>query len=281
MIHPDGPGTGRPPSFALRGMVATPHALASAAGLEMLHRGGSAVDAAIAANAVLCVVYPHMAGLGGDGFWLIAGPGAGGVQALNASGPAARAATVELYREHGSEIPARGPLAAHLQQRSRALRRQRFRRRGFALHAQRTHARPRSIIGTETAAARRRLLEVHGLIEIQRRSSIHLLGVPRLCIPIKASPAFANAPAGKPDVASAKAGRALRYSVLAPAAGARAAGSAFSGLLACGAANAAASAGCRYDRSRTSRKHDSHSQLDLATRTHSKTTGISFGCFTE
>ena len=112
MSHPNGPRTGRPPTYAPRGVVATPHALASTAGLEMLQRGGSAVDAAIAANAVLCVVYPHMAGLGGDGFWLIAGPETDGVQALNASGPAARAATMERYREHGSEIPMRGPLAA-------------------------------------------------------------------------------------------------------------------------------------------------------------------------
>ncbi len=112
MSHPNGPLTGRPPAYASRGMVATPHTLASSAGLDMLQRGGSAVDAAIAANAVLCVVYPHMAGLGGDGFWLIAGPETDGVQALNASGPAARAATVNWYRGHGDEIPDRGPLAA-------------------------------------------------------------------------------------------------------------------------------------------------------------------------
>ena len=56
MSHPNGPLTGRPPTLASRGLVATPHYLASAAGLEALQRGGSAVDAAIAANAVLCVV---------------------------------------------------------------------------------------------------------------------------------------------------------------------------------------------------------------------------------
>jgi oxamate amidohydrolase len=114
MSHPNGPRTGRPPTRAGRGMVATSHFLASAAGLHALRRGGSAVDAAIAANAVLCVAYPHMAGLGGDGFWLIHDPSHGGVQALNASGPAAQLATRDFYREHGNgdEIPARGPLAA-------------------------------------------------------------------------------------------------------------------------------------------------------------------------
>lgn len=112
MSNPNGPRTGRPPTYAPRGMVSTPHTLASSAGLDALAGGGSAVDAAIAANAVLAVVYPHMAGLGGDGFWLIAGPGTDGVQALNASGPAARAATIQRYRQHGTEIPARGPLAA-------------------------------------------------------------------------------------------------------------------------------------------------------------------------
>lgn len=114
MSYPDGPRTGRPPTYAQRGMVSTPHTLASAAGLNALQRGGSAVDAAIAANAVLCVVYPHMAGLGGDGFWLIAGPGTKGVEALNASGPSARAATRDYYREQGhtDAIPMRGALAA-------------------------------------------------------------------------------------------------------------------------------------------------------------------------
>jgi oxamate amidohydrolase len=114
MSHPNGPRTGRPPTYAPHGVVATPHYLASAAGLNILQSGGSAVDAAIAANAVLCVVYPHMAGLGGDGFWLIAEPGTGRVHGINASGPAALKATLDYYRPRSkdNEISARGPLSA-------------------------------------------------------------------------------------------------------------------------------------------------------------------------
>jgi gamma-glutamyltranspeptidase len=112
MSSPNGPVTGRPSTRAPRGVVSTPHYLASSAGLNALQHGGSAVDAAIAANAVLCVVYPHMAGLGGDGFWLVAEP-TGRVHGLNASGPAARLATLDYYRPHAvdNEIPSRGPLS--------------------------------------------------------------------------------------------------------------------------------------------------------------------------
>lgn len=114
MAHPSGPRTGRPAVRAGRGVVSTSHYLATVSGLRILQLGGSAVDAAIAANAVLCVAYPHMAGLGGDGFWLIHDPGKGGVQALNASGPAAAQASKEYYYERGyrEEIPSRGGLAA-------------------------------------------------------------------------------------------------------------------------------------------------------------------------
>ncbi|HMG59187.1 MAG TPA: gamma-glutamyltransferase, partial [Burkholderiales bacterium] len=51
-------------------MVASPHSLASAAGVDALRAGGSAVDAAIATGAALSVLYPHMTGVGGDAFWL-------------------------------------------------------------------------------------------------------------------------------------------------------------------------------------------------------------------
>ena len=61
----------RPVVMGVRGMVASHHPVASLAAIEILKKGGSAVDAAIAANAVLAVVYPHMCGIGGDLFMLI------------------------------------------------------------------------------------------------------------------------------------------------------------------------------------------------------------------
>ena len=57
-----------------RAMLASPHAQATAAGVDVLRAGGNAVDAAIAANAVLSVVYPTSCGLGGDAFWLVYEP---------------------------------------------------------------------------------------------------------------------------------------------------------------------------------------------------------------
>ena len=102
---------GRPPTRAQRGLICSPHYLASSTGLDILRDGGSAVDAAIAANATLCVVYPHMAGLGGDGFWQICADGE--VSAINASGPAASKATREYYKELDyEEIPERGSASA-------------------------------------------------------------------------------------------------------------------------------------------------------------------------
>jgi len=107
--------TGRPPTLALRGMVACPHSLASQAGAEILRAGGSAIDAAIAASAVLAVVYPHMTSLGGDAFWLIHDARAKAVRHLNGGGKAARSADLAWFAERGlSEIPYRGVVPATL-----------------------------------------------------------------------------------------------------------------------------------------------------------------------
>lgn len=94
-----------------RGMVTAPHHLASQAGLDVLKDGGNAVEAAVAVAACLAVVYPHMTGIGGDGFWLIAEPD-GGTRAIDACGRAAAAADLSLYA--GLDVvPTRGPLAAN------------------------------------------------------------------------------------------------------------------------------------------------------------------------
>lgn len=53
------------------GVICTPHKLASQAGLDILDAGGTAIDAALAASATLCAVFPHMTGLGGDAMWLL------------------------------------------------------------------------------------------------------------------------------------------------------------------------------------------------------------------
>jgi gamma-glutamyltranspeptidase / glutathione hydrolase len=91
--------------------AASPHAAATRAGAEVLAAGGSAMDACVAINAVLCVVYPHMCGLAGDLFLLYRDASDGRVWALNGSGPAPALATREWFRERGfADVPARGPL---------------------------------------------------------------------------------------------------------------------------------------------------------------------------
>ena len=100
---------GRPVTLAPNGMVTSPHSLASSAGIDVLRAGGSAIDAAIAAGAVLAVVYPHMTGLGGDAFWLIHDGGSGEINYLNGGGKAAAGASLAALRgTRVSEIPLRG-----------------------------------------------------------------------------------------------------------------------------------------------------------------------------
>jgi gamma-glutamyltranspeptidase/glutathione hydrolase len=94
-------------------MVTSPHHLASQAGLDILKGGGTAVEAAIAVAACLAVVYPHMTGIGGDGFWLIAEPGKPPTT-IDACGRSGAAVDLAYYAAHGCNvIPFRGPLAAN------------------------------------------------------------------------------------------------------------------------------------------------------------------------
>ncbi len=96
-----------------RGMVTAPNSLASEAGLRVLRDGGNAIEACVAIAATLAVVYPHMTGIGGDGFWLISHDGHPPI-AIDGCGGAAVAATDALYAAHGHDtIPWRGPLAAN------------------------------------------------------------------------------------------------------------------------------------------------------------------------
>lgn len=94
------------------GMVVAPHRAAAEAGAEILRAGGNAVEAMIAAAATIAVVYPHMNGIGGDAFFLIAEPGKT-PRVIEACGRAGRHASIENHRRKGYDaVPTRGPDAA-------------------------------------------------------------------------------------------------------------------------------------------------------------------------
>jgi gamma-glutamyltranspeptidase/glutathione hydrolase len=94
------------------GVVATPHYLASNAGAAVLADGGNAVDAAIAANAMLGVVEPMSCGIGGDLFVIYWDAKTKQLYGLNASGRSPYAHDLKLFRELGlTQIPDDGPLS--------------------------------------------------------------------------------------------------------------------------------------------------------------------------
>ena len=100
---------GRSMVISQTGIVATESPLASKAGAAILERGGNAVDAAIAAHAVMTVVAPMWNGIGGDLFAIVYDAKSGKYYGLNASGWAPAAQSVERLHEKGlREMPGRG-----------------------------------------------------------------------------------------------------------------------------------------------------------------------------
>jgi len=98
--------------IAPHGMVATSQPLAVQAGVDVLKRGGHAVDAAIAANAMLALVEPMSCGPGGDLFAMVWDASAGRLYGLNGSGRAPRAMTRDAFAARDLDrVPDRGPLS--------------------------------------------------------------------------------------------------------------------------------------------------------------------------
>lgn len=107
----------RSPVIARNGMAATSHPLASQAAIDILKKGGSAIDAAIAANAVLGLMEPISCGIGGDLFAIVWDPRSKKLYGYNASGPAPAGRTLDetiakskaVFARMGQPYPARIP----------------------------------------------------------------------------------------------------------------------------------------------------------------------------
>ena len=103
---------GRSVTLAPNGMVATSHPLATQVGLDVLKKGGNAIDAAIAANAALGLMEPMSCGIGGDLYAIVWDAKTKKLYGLNASGRSPYQATRELFASKGlKEIPTSGPLS--------------------------------------------------------------------------------------------------------------------------------------------------------------------------
>ncbi|MGB3806265.1 MAG: gamma-glutamyltransferase, partial [Erythrobacter sp.] len=111
--RPVGANWSRSPVYAENGMVATAHPLATQVALEILREGGTAVDAAIAANAALGLMEPTGNGIGGDLFAIVYDPGTDRLYGINGSGRSPRGQTLDdlLEKLDGADaLPPVGPL---------------------------------------------------------------------------------------------------------------------------------------------------------------------------
>ncbi len=109
LIHAQDRGQARSMVISRGGIVATESPLASQAGVRILERGGNAVDAAIAANAMMGVLEPMMNGIGGDLFVIVYDAKANKLYGLNASGWAPKDLTIEFLRKQGlRDMPQQG-----------------------------------------------------------------------------------------------------------------------------------------------------------------------------
>ncbi len=107
----------RSPVIAQNGMIATSHPLASQIGIDILKKGGSAVDAAIAANAALGLMEPTGSGVGGDLFAIVWDPKTEKLYGLNSSGRSPMGMSLEDLRtrlDGASKIPQRGSVAVSI-----------------------------------------------------------------------------------------------------------------------------------------------------------------------
>src|SRR5438067_10835600 len=103
-----------------KGVIATPHRLAGEAGAQVLRDGGNAIDAAVAADAALCVVYPHMTSVAGDLMAIVWPAGAAAPVGLIGAGRSGQLATLDAVRQRGHEVmPERrgstGTVAGHVE----------------------------------------------------------------------------------------------------------------------------------------------------------------------
>ena len=101
--------------IATHGMVATSHPLATQIGLDILKRGGTAIDAAIAANAALGLMEPVSNGIGGDLFAIVWDAKTQKLVGYNGSGRSPQSLSLEWFQQHGyKDVPALGPLPVNV-----------------------------------------------------------------------------------------------------------------------------------------------------------------------